>query len=63
MLLELAIMAKDAAVSAMHGRWGGDAEQTVKRRMNIEGIKKVNEWLRAFGRFGPCKKIERKYAL
>ena len=25
-LLELAIMTKDAAVSAMHGRWGGGAE-------------------------------------
>ena len=55
MLLSVPCMADGAVAQKI--------EQTVKRRMNIEGIKKVNEWLRAFGRFGPCKKIERKSAL
>lgn len=52
-LLELPKMAEDDAAMADRAQ---KIEQTVKRRMNIEGIRKLNEWLRAISRFCPSKK-------
>ena len=47
---EVADMAEDAAASAMaDGVVVHKIERTMKRRMNMEGIRKVNKCLRAIG--------------